>query len=117
MSSSERFRPNQVPYQVKKGTMIKRAARMIRGQFPCRSDGATVAWRVLPLGFTNSFPICHLTFVICHLVNRRGREGFRRGRRGRIFTTEKPDYKELNLLYSELALPSLFRPFRATISK
>src|SRR5438067_13938919 len=60
MPASERSRPNQVVYQVKNGTMMKSAARMISGQVErLRVRGGGVATWPLPLltySFIGSIP-------------------------------------------------------------
>src|SRR5438128_1579364 len=63
MSSSDRARPNHVPYQVRNGTMMKSAATMISQMLEGRRDFCpAMASTFPPFGFTNSFAICDQTF-------------------------------------------------------
>src|SRR2546423_11368293 len=55
MSSSDKPRPNQVRYQVRNGTMMKRPATIISQMFDGRFERVTATTSaVWPLGFMNS---------------------------------------------------------------
>src|SRR5437763_1734678 len=68
MSSSDKSRPNHVPYQVRNGTMMKSAATMISQMFEGRRGFASTGCALAPFGLRTSFDICHLRFVIEHLT-------------------------------------------------
>src|SRR5438270_7882346 len=69
MSSSDKSRPNHVPYQVRNGTMMKSPATIMSQRFEGRFGFTTAAFAFPPLGFTNSFSMGKQAF------NHRGRRG------------------------------------------